>query len=187
MDALAMIKSSEISICVYRTRYRQFPYQIDTCSDSAFEYQMSNSASLSIMLNGTTKNGSTNGGPPIAHGSDTHDVQQSQMLEMVLQNLASATQAALSFMQGPLKSTLEEQLHAASTLPDAHLSTLAAETIDLLHKAQQALEPRSVVLADHFLGTSHSHSPNFLSAESLVNKSNLKKRVCRVQMLERCR
>lgn len=74
------------------------------------------------------------------------------MVKLVLENLTSATRSAMALLDGPLKDTVQKRLHDASTLPDSDLSNLAAETIDVLHKAQLALEPRSTILADHFLG-----------------------------------
>lgn len=50
------------------------------------------------------------------------------------------------------KAALHAALHDDRELPDRSLLVLASQAIDILHETEQLLEPRSFVLADHFLG-----------------------------------
>ncbi|OTA66127.1 S-adenosyl-L-methionine-dependent methyltransferase [Hypoxylon sp. EC38] len=98
--------------------------------------------------------------PPLRKdGPDTRD-QDSDMLDLVLENLSSSVRLALMYMEGPLKDTIQSRLHNEDKLPDAKCSSLAANAIDLLHRAQLILEPRSTILADHFLGYVNSKCLN---------------------------
>lgn len=95
-------------------------------------------------------------GHDTTNGPDSVNSQQvpADTLAVVLENLTSSVRSALSYMEGPLKNTLEAKLHdqGEHKLPDAKLSSLAAEVVNELHKAQLMLEPKPVILADHFLG-----------------------------------
>ncbi|KAI1182835.1 putative O-methyltransferase [Nemania serpens] len=88
---------------------------------------------------------------PIAKPADDQ-VASRKMLELVIENLSASVQSALSYLQGPLKQPLHDLLHDQEKLPDAKLSRLAGDAVDVLFKAQQMLEPKSLILADHFLG-----------------------------------
>jgi hypothetical protein len=75
-------------------------------------------------------------------------------MEATLSILSASLKEATSQLQGPLNAERLAALHdhREGKLPDAVLSELAAQTIDLLHQVEQLLEPSSLVLADHFLG-----------------------------------
>jgi len=92
-----------------------------------------------------------NGRPSEAHA--TLQTDKPDALEIVLENLANSVSAAVSALEGPLSETWRSKLRHDSKLPDAKCSALAARAVDLLHKAQLLLEPPSMTLADHFLGT----------------------------------
>lgn len=74
-------------------------------------------------------------------------------VEVALTELSSNVRLSLAKLNGPLKDALREQLHDPENLPDAECYDLAAQVVDVLHEAQQSLEPRTLILADHFLGT----------------------------------
>ncbi|KAL4886431.1 S-adenosyl-L-methionine-dependent methyltransferase [Aspergillus karnatakaensis] len=75
-------------------------------------------------------------------------------MEATLSILNASLQEAVAQLKGPLNAERLAALHDhdEGKLPDAALSDLAARTVDLLHEAEQLLEPSSLVLADHFLG-----------------------------------
>ncbi|KAL3484362.1 O-methyltransferase-domain-containing protein [Aspergillus germanicus] len=75
-------------------------------------------------------------------------------MEATLSILSASLKEARSQLQGPLNAERLAALHdhREGKLPDAALSELAAQTIDLLHQVERLLEPSSLVLADHFLG-----------------------------------
>ncbi|KAI1120158.1 O-methyltransferase-domain-containing protein [Nemania abortiva] len=83
-----------------------------------------------------------------------------KMLELVIENLSTSVQAAVTYLQGPLKQSLHDLLHNQEKLPDIKLTRLAGDAVDLLSKAQQILEPRSLILADHFLSYINSKCLN---------------------------
>lgn len=128
-------------------------------------------------MNGSQMNGHTpqlNGHAPQMNGhapapaaqsgdNPNHALENSHLstdiLELVLENLLTAVRSALLYMEGPLKKTLEARLHDQGKLPDARCSSLAAEVVDELYRAQLILEPKGAILADHFLGMTHRISP----------------------------
>ena len=81
-----------------------------------------------------------------------------EAMEETLQLLNSILRETLRLLEGPLHSSLQSALHDDSKLPEKKISQLASPTIDLLHKTEQLLEPPSLVLAGHFLGTFLFHS-----------------------------
>ncbi|KAI1176318.1 O-methyltransferase-domain-containing protein [Nemania sp. FL0916] len=83
-----------------------------------------------------------------------------KMVELVIENLLASVQSALSYLQGPLKQPLHDLLHDQEKLPDVKLLGLARDAVDALFKAQQILEPKSLILADHFLGYINSKCLN---------------------------
>jgi len=87
-------------------------------------------------------------------------VEAKAVLQLLLENLNSTVQSALSYLEGPLKDCLRESLHSGNGLPDPSCSLLAAETTDLLHRTQKLLDPKTVILADHFLGYVNSKCLN---------------------------
>lgn len=87
-------------------------------------------------------------------------VEAKAMLQLLLENLNNAVKSALSYLEGPLKGCLRESLHNGGGLPDPTCSLLAAETTDLLHRTQKLLDPKTVILADHFLGYVNSKCLN---------------------------
>lgn len=74
-------------------------------------------------------------------------------LELELMEISRVVRLSLDRLKGPLKHVLRETLHNPDRLPDASCYSLAAEAIDALHEAQQSIEPRTLILADHFLGS----------------------------------
>lgn len=74
-------------------------------------------------------------------------------LEVELIEISRVVRLSLDRLKGPLKHVLRETLHNSDHLPDARCYSLAAEAIDALHEAQQSIEPRTMILADHFLGS----------------------------------
>lgn len=52
---------------------------------------------------------------------------------------------------------LHKALHDDQTLPDKQTAAMASETVNLLRKVEQLLEPGHLVLADHFLGIVAQH------------------------------
>ena len=73
-------------------------------------------------------------------------------MEKVLDNLTQSLQSALGFLQGDGNAELIRELHDHSHLPSKRFEKIVPQTIDLLHKVEQLLEPGPLVLADHFLG-----------------------------------
>ncbi|CAJ2504440.1 Uu.00g118340.m01.CDS01 [Anthostomella pinea] len=99
--------------------------------------------------------GTPQSGEPFSEHKDItscHSAGRVPELALVLENLTASVQSALSYMEGPLKDTIECSLHHDERLPETRCSVVATKAIDTLHRAQQLLEPRSVILADHFLG-----------------------------------
>ena len=74
-------------------------------------------------------------------------------LNRTLEALNSSLQSALTVLNGSERSKLFSALHDSENLPEKVLYTQAAQTVDLIHTIRQLLEPRTVILADHFLGT----------------------------------
>jgi hypothetical protein len=73
-------------------------------------------------------------------------------MESTLRGLVAslrATSAQLSALENP---TLQDALHNPDSLPDQDMHQLAAETLDLLEEVRLLLEPRPMILADHFMG-----------------------------------
>jgi len=73
-------------------------------------------------------------------------------VEAALVELSSHVRVSLAKLNGPLRNALRDLLHDPVNLPDATCYDLAADAIDVLHEAQQLIEPRASILADHFLG-----------------------------------
>ncbi|KAF2972984.1 hypothetical protein GQX73_g507 [Xylaria multiplex] len=73
-------------------------------------------------------------------------------LEMALKNLINSVTSAVSAFEGPLNEMLRSRLRHDRNLPDARYSSMASRAVDIMHRAQQLLEPPSIILADHFLG-----------------------------------
>jgi hypothetical protein len=82
--------------------------------------------------------------------------QPTANLEGALSSLNEHLEKALKVLNSDLvKQELHDVLHGydEGVLPSASAAALANETIDRLHEIEQLLEPRHLVLADHFLGT----------------------------------
>lgn len=75
------------------------------------------------------------------------------MLDETLTHLVGCLQTTLSVLEGSENAELKAALHDHTKLPDKLLTKKAAKAVDLLHRAEQLLEPGPLVLADHFLGT----------------------------------
>ncbi|KAI1145459.1 O-methyltransferase-domain-containing protein [Nemania diffusa] len=73
-------------------------------------------------------------------------------LEMILKDLADSVSSAVAALEGPLNEILRSRLCHDGELPDARCYSMAARAVDVMHRAQQLLEPPSIMLADHFLG-----------------------------------
>ena len=74
-----------------------------------------------------------------------------------LSNLIAHLKTSLSVLKdATVAKELLAVLHDPKQLPNMRMSGLAAEAIDLLGEIDLLLEPGHMVLADHFLGRSHS-------------------------------
>lgn len=73
-------------------------------------------------------------------------------MEAVLSNLIVSLKSASQQLNGQTNPTLQEVLHNTENLPDQNASRLALETLDLLSELRLLLEPRQLILADHFMG-----------------------------------
>ena len=80
-------------------------------------------------------------------------------MEKSLTLLNTFLQETVNQLTGPLSAERLAALydHSLGKLPDANLSELSSQSIDLLNRVEQLLEPSSLVLADHFLGWFPSH------------------------------
>lgn len=105
-------------------------------------------------------------------------------MEVALSILSASLKEASSQLQGPLNPERLAALHdhREGKLPDAALSELAAQTIDLLHQVEQLLEPSSLVLADHFLGVYQSQVLCYGCAANTSRLSQLQMPVCGSQV-----
>ncbi|KAI1105364.1 putative O-methyltransferase [Jackrogersella minutella] len=71
----------------------------------------------------------------------------------ILGDLNETLRSVISvFESDEVSSYLQQELHDGNRLPEKKLTKLAAETVDLVAKIEQILEPGHLVLADHFLG-----------------------------------
>jgi hypothetical protein len=73
-------------------------------------------------------------------------------IEKTLIELNASLQSALKTLAGERRAELMTSLHDPNELPERRLYNLSTQTVDLLQEAKQLLEPRTVILADHFLG-----------------------------------
>ena len=74
-------------------------------------------------------------------------------MDYTLIHLIDSLQSALKILKGDANAQLLADLHDHNKLPSKKLVGLASQAIDLLNETEQLLEPGSLVLADHFLGT----------------------------------
>ncbi|KAF2276639.1 putative O-methyltransferase [Westerdykella ornata] len=70
-------------------------------------------------------------------------------MDVALKNLIDALRTASTQLD---ESNVEEVLHDTEKLPDKKVAELASEALDLLDELRLKLEPRQLILADHFLG-----------------------------------
>ncbi len=80
------------------------------------------------------------------------------IMDSTLTNLIDALHSTLNILKGDAHAQLQAALHDHDKLPNRKLADLAAQAVDLLHETEQLLEPGSLVLADHFLGTPQTPS-----------------------------
>lgn len=73
-------------------------------------------------------------------------------IKKTLTELNVSLQSALKVLSGDLRAELMATLHDPNELPDRSLYDLSAQAVNLLQETKQLLEPRTVILADHFLG-----------------------------------
>ncbi|KAI0886474.1 S-adenosyl-L-methionine-dependent methyltransferase [Annulohypoxylon maeteangense] len=73
-------------------------------------------------------------------------------METTIQNLIDPLRAASAHLAGPDGAELLAELHDTEKLPDPKLSRLVSEALDLLAEVRLLLEPRQLILADHFMG-----------------------------------
>lgn len=73
-------------------------------------------------------------------------------MESLLHELNASLESAVRRLNGDEKSTLQESLHNTDALPNKTTLALAGQILDLLSEVQHLLEPRHLVLADHYLG-----------------------------------
>jgi hypothetical protein len=83
----------------------------------------------------------------------THDGEVS-LQSILQQHLAEVTRLRDTLKEPAVNAVLMEELHntASTSLPNKDASSLAAQTIDVLHETIQLLQPGHLILADHFLG-----------------------------------
>lgn len=79
-------------------------------------------------------------------------------IEKALTELNGALRTALKTLGSNCRQELMQSLHSPDELPEKHLYDLSTEAVDLLQETKLLLEPRTVILADHFLGLSASLS-----------------------------
>ncbi|KAI1457504.1 O-methyltransferase-domain-containing protein [Annulohypoxylon moriforme] len=72
-------------------------------------------------------------------------------LDRILEDLNSRLTHCLASLES-LSPPLVDLLHHETKLPNIENVNRAAQTVDLLHKVQLALDPPALILADHFLG-----------------------------------
>lgn len=72
-------------------------------------------------------------------------------LSRILFDLNKSLQVNLKNIKS-LGNKLDETLHHEVQLPDLEVLGKAAEAVDLLHQIQVLLDPKGLILADHFLG-----------------------------------
>jgi hypothetical protein len=111
----------------------------------------SNPISADSMLSENQSKTNTHDCHSNSHGTSISPEKEA-MVGLVMENLVANMRSALSYLQGPLKSTLQSSLHNVDKLPNIRLSQLAAEAGDLLHEAKICFDPGTLILADHFLG-----------------------------------
>lgn len=70
-------------------------------------------------------------------------------MDGILTDLISTLQSASNKLD---TKNLDEALHDTEKLPDKKLADLAANALDLLEMLRLRLEPRQLILADHFMG-----------------------------------
>ena len=80
-------------------------------------------------------------------------------MDYTLTHLIDSLQSTLKILRGDANAQLVSELHDHDKLPSKKLAGLASQAVDLLHETEQLLEPGSLVLADHFLGTVLLESP----------------------------
>lgn len=73
-------------------------------------------------------------------------------MEKSLQDLVHLLQATSANLRGPDGVLLQAELHDTEKLPNPKLSLLASEALELLTEIRLLLEPRQLILADHFMG-----------------------------------
>lgn len=69
----------------------------------------------------------------------------------ILLDLNKSLQDSLNSLNS-LGNKLDETLHHDVQLPDPEALERAAEAVDLSHRIQILLDPKGLILADHFLG-----------------------------------
>jgi hypothetical protein len=83
----------------------------------------------------------------------THNGEVS-LQPILQQHLAEVTRLRDTLKEPAVNAMLMEELHntASTSLPNKDASSLASQTIDVLHETIQLLQPGHLLLADHFLG-----------------------------------
>ncbi|KID96280.1 O-methyltransferase, family 2, partial [Metarhizium majus ARSEF 297] len=76
-------------------------------------------------------------------------------IEKALTELNAALRTALKTLGSDCRQELMQSLHSPDELPEKHLYDLSTEAVDLLQETKLLLEPRTVILADHFLGSAN--------------------------------
>jgi hypothetical protein len=82
---------------------------------------------------------------------------QITVMESILADLIAALQTAFSRLDAV---DLDAILHDTENLPDKQSTSLASGALDLLESLRLRLEPRQLILADHFMGIVDSRSTN---------------------------
>lgn len=85
------------------------------------------------------------------HSQSETSSEDASSVSRLLLDLNQSLQDSLKSL-GSLANKLDETLHHEVQLPDPEALKNAAETVDLLHQIQVLLDPKGLILADHFLG-----------------------------------
>ena len=88
----------------------------------------------------------------------------SNCLESVLLDLNQTLKSSLMQLNGPLRDELLRRLHDPNQLPDNELYKLSTESIDHLHEVKQLLEPKTLILAEHFMCVCLNNRLSFFSS-----------------------
>lgn len=87
------------------------------------------------------------------HSQSDISSEDASSVSKILSDLNKSLQDSLNNLNS-LGNKLDETLHHDVQLPDPEALEKAAEAVDLSHRIQILLDPKGLILADHFLGKS---------------------------------